>query len=315
MEVCPVGNEHIPDIVDMRRYLTMSLGEVGHGGQKALKAMDRKRNPWGMSPRDREVWTEDMETPVQRWDAEAPSEYLYWVGCAGAYDDRARKVTRSVSRLMQKAGVDFSILGNEEKCTGDSARRLGDEYLFQTMAAENIENLNSAGVKKIVTHCPHCMNTLKNEYSQFGGDYEVIHHTELLSKLVSEGKLQPKSETADQKKVVYHDSCYLGRYNGVYNPQRDIIDALPDVERVEPERTKATGLCCGAGGGQMWMEVDIGERMNYLRTDQLLEKEPKVIAVACNFCMTMLDDGVKAKGKDEDVEVLDLAELLDRRVD
>ena len=276
--------------------------------------MDRKRNPWGMSPKDREVWTEDMETPVKRWDVEEPSEYLYWVGCAGAYDDRARKVTRSVSRLMNKAGVDFAILGNEEKCTGDSARRLGDEYLFQTMANENVEQLNSAGVKKIVTHCPHCMNTLKNEYSQFGGDYEVIHHSELLSKLVSEGKLTPKSEGGDQQKVVYHDSCYLGRYNDIYDPQRDIIDALPDVERVEADRSKATGLCCGAGGGQMWMEVDIGERMNYVRTDQLLEKEPKVIAVACNFCMTMIDDGVKAKGKDEDVEILDLAELLDRRV-
>jgi Fe-S oxidoreductase len=315
MEVCPVGNEHIPDIVDMRRYLTMSLGEVGHGGQKALKAMDRKRNPWGMSPKDREQWTEDMDTPVKRWDAEEPSEYLYWVGCAGAYDDRAKKVTRSVSRLMDKAGIDFAIMGNEEKCTGDSARRLGDEYLFQTMANENVENLNSAGVKKIVTHCPHCMNTLKNEYSQFGGDYEVIHHTELLSKLVSEGKLTPKAESEDQKKVIYHDSCYLGRYNDIYDPQRDIIDAMPDVERVEADRSKATGLCCGAGGGQMWMEVDIGERMNYVRTDQLLEKEPKVIAVACNFCMTMIDDGVKAKGKEEDVEILDLAELLDRRVE
>ena len=314
MEVCPVGNEHIPDIVDMRRYLTMSLGEVGHGGQKALKAMDRKRNPWGMSPKDREVWTEELDTPVKKWDSEAPSEYLYWVGCAGAYDDRARKVTRSVSRLMNKAGVDWAILGNDEKCTGDSARRLGDEYLFQQMAADNIETLNTAGVKKIVTHCPHCMNTLKNEYSQFGGQYDVIHHTELLSQLVTDGKLQPKSDEKETKKVVYHDSCYLGRYNDIYDPQRDIIDKLPDVERVEADRSKATGLCCGAGGGQMWMEVDIGERMNYIRTDQLLEKEPKVIAVACNFCMTMLDDGVKAKGKEEDVEILDLAELLDRRV-
>lgn len=315
MEVCPVGNEHIPDIVDMRRYLTMSLGEVGHGGQKALKAMDRKRNPWGMSPKDREQWTEEMDTPVKRWDAEEPSEYLYWVGCAGAYDERAKKVTRSVSRLMNKAGIDFAIMGNDEKCTGDSARRLGDEYLFQTMANENVENLNNAGVKKIVTHCPHCMNTLKNEYSQFGGDYEVIHHSELLSKLVSEGKLTPKAESDDSKKVIYHDSCYLGRYNDIYDPQRDIIDAMPDVERVEADRSKATGLCCGAGGGQMWMEVDIGERMNYVRTDQLLEKAPKVIAVACNFCMTMIDDGVKARGKEEDVEILDLAELLDRRIE
>ncbi len=313
MEVCPVGNEHIPDIVDMRRYLTMSLGEVGHGGQGALKNMDRRANPWGMATSERAAWAEDMPE-VKSWDAEQPSEYLYWVGCAGAYDDRAQKVTKNVSRLMDKAGVDFAILGNDEKCTGDSARRLGDEYLFQTLAKDNVETLNSSGVKKIVTHCPHCMNTLKNEYSQFGGDYEVIHHTELLSKLVSEGKLQPKAATEEKQKVVYHDSCYLGRYNEIYDPQRDILDAMPDVERVETKRNKQIGLCCGAGGGQMWMEMNIGERMNNVRTDELLTTEPKVIAVACNFCMTMVDDGVKAQGKEDDVKVLDLAELLAQRV-
>ena len=315
MEVCPVGNEHIPHIVDMRRYLTMTEGQMGYGSAKAMKAMDRKGNPWGMSQRQRGDWADGMEE-VKPWDADEPSEYLYWVGCAGSYDDRAQKVTKSVSRLMSKAGVDFAILGSEERCTGDSARRLGDEYLFQTQAEQNIEVLNESGVKKIVTHCPHCLNTLKNEYSQFGGDYEVIHHSELLSKLVSEGKLKPKADpSAEKGRVVYHDSCYLGRYNDIYDPQRDIIDALPDVERVEPQRTKQTGLCCGAGGGQMWMEMNIGERINNVRTDELLETKPKVIAVACNFCMTMVDDGVKACGKEEDVEVLDLAELLDRRVD
>ena len=312
MEVCPVGNEHIPDIVDMRRYLTLSLGEVGHGGQTALKNMDRAANPWGMSKQDRANWAADVPE-VKEWNVEQPSEYLYWVGCAGAYDDAAQKVTKNVSRLMHKAGVDFAILGNAEKCTGDSARRLGDEYLFQTLAKENVETLNSSGVKKIVTHCPHCMNTLKNEYEQFGGDYEVIHHTELLSKLVSEGKLKPKAATEETQKVVYHDSCYLGRYNDIYDPQRDILDAMPDVERVETKRNKQIGLCCGAGGGQMWMEIDIGERMNMVRTDELLNTEPKVIAVACNFCMTMVDDGVKARGR-EDVEVMDLAQLLAERV-
>ena len=317
MEVCPVGNEHIPDIIDMRRYLTMTLGEVGHGGQNALKKMDRRGNPWGMSKKDRVKWSADMEE-VKQWDAEKPSEYLYWVGCAGAYDDRAQRVTKSVSRLMHKAGLDFAILGNDEKCTGDSARRLGDEYLFQNMAKENVETLNSNGVKKIVTHCPHCLNTLKNEYTQFGGEYEVIHHTELLSKLVSDGTLKPqakKEPPAEDERIVYHDSCYLGRYNDIYDPQRDIIDALPNVERVETQRTKQTGLCCGAGGGQMWMEMNIGERMNNVRTDELLENKPKVIAVACNFCMTMVDDGVKARKKEEEVQVLDLAELLDRHVD
>ncbi len=315
MEVCPVGNEHIPDIIDMRRYMTMTQGEVGHGAAGALKKMERKGNPWGMGKKEREAWAEGED--VAKWDKKKPAEYLYWVGCAGAYDDRAQKVTKSVSRLMKKAGVDFAILGNKEKCTGDSARRLGDEYLFQNMAEANIKTLNKNNVKKVVTHCPHCFNTLKNEYSQFGGHYEVIHHSELLAKLVSEGKLKPENEggaSGAKQKVVYHDSCYLGRYNDIYDPQRDIIDALPDVERVETERNLGRGLCCGAGGGQMWMELNIGERMNFVRTDELLKTEPEVIAVACNFCMTMVDDGVKARSKEDQVEVLDLAELLERRI-
>ena len=311
MEVCPVGNEHIPDIIDMRRYLTMGMGAVGHGSQGALKKMGSKGNPWGMSKRDRAKWADGLDIPL--WDKDEPSEYLYWVGCAGAYDARAQKVTKSVSRLMKKAGVEFSILGKKESCTGDSARRLGDEYLFQEMAEKNVGTLNKFGVKKIVTHCPHCYNTLKNEYRQFGGEYEVIHHSELLSKLMKEGKLKPDVD-GGKEKIVYHDSCYLGRYNDIYDPQRDIIDALPGVTRVESSRNRQRGLCCGAGGGQMWMELDIGKRMNYVRTDELLETKPDVIAVACNFCMTMVDDGVKARGKEDATEVLDLAELLDRRM-
>ena len=312
MEVCPVGNEHIPDIIDMRRYMTMTEGAAGHGSDKALKNMERKGNPWGMTKNDRMKWTEGLDVQVPEWDAEKPADLLYWVGCAGSSDLRAQKVTRSVTRLMTKAGVNFAVLGKRESCTGDSARRLGDEYLFSTMAEKNVETLNSEGVKKIVTHCPHCLNALKNDYKAFGGDYEVIHHTELLSQLMREGKL--KAEGAGSKKrVVYHDSCYLGRYNDIYDPQRDILDALPDVERVETERSREKGLCCGAGGGQMWMEMDIGERINYVRTDELLKTEPQVIAVACNFCMTMVDDGVKGRDKGDSVEVLDLAELLDLR--
>jgi Fe-S oxidoreductase len=313
MEVCPVGNEHIPDIIDMRRYMTMTEGAAGHGSDKALKNMDRKGNPWGMTKNDRLKWTDDLEIQVPLWDKKNPSDYLYWVGCAGASDLRAQKVTRSVSRLMHKAGLDFSVLGKKESCTGDSARRIGDEYLFQQMAEKNVSTLNKAGVKKIVTHCPHCMNTLKNEYTQFGGEYEVIHHTELLSQLMREGKLKAEGTGEEQKRVVYHDSCYLGRYNDIYDPQRDILDALPDVERIETERNREKGLCCGAGGGQMWMEMDLGERINYVRTDELLKTEPQVIAVACNFCMTMVDDGVKGRDRGDDVVVLDLAELLDQR--
>jgi Fe-S oxidoreductase len=274
--------------------------------------MERKGNPWGMTKNDRMKWTEGLDVQVPEWDAEKPADLLYWVGCAGSSDLRAQKVTRSVTRLMTKAGVNFAVLGKRESCTGDSARRLGDEYLFSTMAEKNVETLNSEGVKKIVTHCPHCLNALKNDYRAFGGDYEVIHHTELLSQLMREGKL--KAEAAgDKKRVVYHDSCYLGRYNDIYDPQRDILDALPDVERVETERHREKGLCCGAGGGQMWMEMDLGERINYVRTDELLKTQPQVIAVACNFCMTMVDDGVKGRDKGDSVEVLDLAELLDLR--
>jgi Fe-S oxidoreductase len=312
MEVCPVGNEHIPDIIDMRRYMTMTEALPGHGSQGALESMDRKGNPWGVSKTKRLEWTKGMDIEIPVWKKKEPSEYLYWVGCAGATDLRAQKVTQSVSRLMKKAGVDFAVLGKKESCTGDSARRLGDEYLFQQMAEKNVKTLNKEGVSKIVTHCPHCLNTLKNEYRQFGGEYEVIHHTELLSRLVSEGKLKPEA-SGEQKRVVYHDSCYLGRYNDIYDPQRDILDAMPDVERVETSRNREQGLCCGAGGGQMWMEMDVGERVNYIRTDELLATEPQVIAVACNFCMTMVDDGVKGRDRGDEVEVVDLAELLDRR--
>jgi Fe-S oxidoreductase len=315
MEVCPVGNEHIPAIIDMRRYMTLTEGEVGFGASKALKKMEKSGNPWGMPKGDREAWAQGMD--VKKWDKEGAAEVLYWVGCSGAYDDRAKKVTQSVARLMKKAGVDFAILGNKERCTGDSARRVGDENLFQSMAGDNIQTLNGLGVKKIVTHCPHCLNTLKNEYPEFGGHYEVIHHSEMLAQLVADGKLKPEAPEkalGENNKVVYHDSCYLGRYNDVYEPQRAIIDALPDVKRVETDRNMNRGLCCGAGGGQMWMENNIGERMNFVRTDELLENKPAVIAVACNFCMTMVGDGVKARSKEDEVEVVDLAELLDRRV-
>lgn len=312
MEVCPVGNEHIPDIIDMRRYLTMGEGAVGHGAEQALKKMDRKGNPWGLSKRERTKWAKGLDF-VKEWDKKNPSEYLYWVGCAGAFDARAQKVTQSMARLMNKAGIDFAILGKKESCTGDSARRLGDEYLFQQMAEKNISTFEKEGIKKIVTHCPHCFNTIGNEYIQFGGKYEVIHHSQMLQELVADGRLKPEqANEITGKKVTYHDSCYLGRYNEVYDEPRDIIDAIPGVSRVEPERTKQRGLCCGAGGGQMWMEMDIGERINYVRTDGLLETKPDVIAVACNFCMTMVDDGVKAREQEESVKVMDLAELLDK---
>ncbi|MBU0552528.1 (Fe-S)-binding protein [Myxococcota bacterium] len=317
MEVCPVGNEHVPAIVDMRRYLTMTLGEVGHGAGGTLKNIDRKANPWGMSAKDREQWTEGLDFEVPRANKKNPTEYLLWVGCAGAFDDNGKKVSRATARLLHKAGVDFSILGKNEKCTGDSARRLGDEYLFQQMAEDNVGTFAKFGVRKIITTCPHCLNTLDNEYPQFGGEYEVIHHTAFLAQLLEEGRLKLKEEDPNgaHGRVVYHDSCYLGRYNDIYEPQRALLDAMPDLDRVETARTRSQGLCCGAGGGHMWMEMNLGDRVNYQRTDELLETQADTIAVACNFCMTMIDDGVKARSKEDEVKVIDIAELLDSRVE
>ncbi len=315
MEVCPVGNEHIPAIIDMRRYLSMTLGEVGHGAGNALKKIDRRANPWGMSKRDREVWLKDLEFEVPVLKKGVEAEYLLWVGCAGAFDDHGKKVSRAMARLLHKAGVDFAVLGKNEKCTGDSARRLGDEYLFQQMAEDNIKMFKKMKVQKIIATCPHCFNTLGNEYPQFGGNYEVIHHTDFLAQLLKEGKLKVKAQGDERSRVVYHDSCYLGRYNDRYDAQRNLLDAMPDVDRVESERNRQLGLCCGAGGGHMWMEMNLGERINYQRTDELMKTKADTIAVACNFCRTMIDDGVKARSKEEEVKVMDLAELLDIRVD
>ena len=234
------------------------------------------------------------------------------MGCAGAFDDRAVKISQAVVKLLQAAGVSFSILGTSENCCGDPMRRIGNEYLFQMLATENVETLNGLGVKKIVAQCPHCLNTLKNEYPAFGGSFEVVHHTELLADLLAQGRLQLSNGSTPR--VAYHDSCYLGRYQGEYQKPRDVLRAVPGVTVLEAARNKSKSLCCGAGGGRMWMEEDAGQRVNELRVGQLLETSPDVIGVNCPYCLTMMEDGVGTVAPDKTVRVLDLAEILAERL-
>jgi Fe-S oxidoreductase len=235
-------------------------------------------------------------------------EYLYWVGCAGSFDERARNISRAVAELLQRAGVSFAILGSRELCTGDPARRIGNEFLFQTLAEENVQTMNTAGVTKIIANCPHCFNTLRNEYPQYGGNYEVIHHTELLERLVAEGRLRPTEQV--ETLLAYHDPCYLGRHNQVYDAPRDVLSSLPGVKTVEMPRHRERGMCCGAGGARMWMEESIGKRVNAERMDEAATTGADTVGVACPYCLIMLDDG--AKGRGDTTEVLDIAQLVRR---
>ena len=312
-EQCPVGNEHVDKIVDMRRHLVLMRGSLPHEAKRAVQNIERQGNPWGISRNDRSKWTEELagvRVPTVRDNPDF--EYLFFVGSMGSYDPRSRKVTRAFIRLLNEGGVNYAILGNEERNSGDTPRRLGDEFLFQRLCAENIATFRKYGVRKIVTACPHTYNTLKNEYPDFGLEgVQVIHHTELLGRLVRSGRLTPRHEV--RARVTYHDSCYLGRHNGVYDPPRDILRAIPGVELVEMERSRGNAMCCGAGGGMMWME-EIGKRVNLARTEQALVVAPAVIASACPYCLTMMEDGVKLKGADERVKARDVAELLAQSV-
>jgi Fe-S oxidoreductase len=312
VENCPVCIEHIDHIVDQRRYLVQVESRFPKELTAVFKGWENMSNPWGLASNSRGDWMAELgvKTP-----AEQPEfEYLFYVGCAGSFDDRNKKITRAVVKLLQKAGVSFVCLGNDETCCGETARRIGNEYLAQTMMAANVELWNGLGVKKIVTACPHCFNTTKNEYPQFGGHFEVLHHTELLLRLVAEGKLKPEVGFARQGPLVYHDSCYLGRYNKLYDAPREVARALPGVTLVEAGRQRQLGFCCGAGGGRMWMEEAPQQRVNLKRTEQLLETGAKTFATACPYCLIMLDDAVKQKGLEEDIKVLDLAELLERSI-
>lgn len=310
-EQCPVMISYVDKIVNLRRNLVLVKGEFPAELGNPFQAMEVNGNPWNLARLDRANWAEGLDVPLMADNPKA--EVLYWVGCAASYDDRAKKIARAMAALLKQAGIDFAILGQEETCTGDSARRAGNEYLFAQLAEQNVATINGykdqGGVKTILTACPHCFNTLKNEYPDFGGKWEVRNHTDYLLALVAQKKLVPKKSV--KGRVVYHDSCYLGRYNEIYDSPREILAGIPGVELVEAEGwNKSQGLCCGAGGAQMWMEEQNKDRVNVKRTLQLLRTEPKTIATACPFCQTMLTDGLKAEGKEEQVRQLDVVELL-----
>lgn len=315
---CPVANEHVDKIIDLRRHLVLMQGSVPQEGQRAMMNIERQGNPWGISRSDRSKWVTEID-PGGTLGLQVPTvkenpefEYLFFVGSMGSYDNRSRKITRALVRLMNEAGVSFAILGNEEKNSGDTPRRMGNELLFQQLCTENIATFQKYNVSQIITACPHTYNTLKNEYSEFGLTAEVIHHTELLDKLVKEGRLTPAYEVPET--ITYHDSCYLGRYNNVYDQPRDVLRAIPGVKLKEMERSRENGMCCGAGGGRMWMEEDEGKRVNLARTEQALAVSPTLISSACPYCLTMLEDGTKEKEVEGSVKTKDIAEILELSV-
>jgi len=320
VEQCPVDIEHVDHILDMRRYQVLIESAFPSEAGVMLRNLENKGNPWGMSAKSREDWMSGLSFDVRKVEGEIPDdvEYLFWVGCAGALEDRSKKVTRAVAELLHIAGVEFAVLGSGETCSGDPARRMGNEFVFQMLGQQNVETLNAAfgsrPTKKIVATCPHCFNSLAREYPQLGGDYDVVHHTQLLGRLVEEGRLVPV-EPVDGL-VTYHDPCYLGRHNKVYTPPREVLAAVKGIRTQEMHRCKERGFCCGAGGARMWMEEKIGKRINVERVDEALALDPDIVSTACPFCITMLSDAVTAKQQDgsarEDVEVLDVAQILHR---
>ncbi len=311
-EICPVNIEILDKILDMRRYLSLMESNFPAELGAAYRGMENQGNPWGMNQGDRADWAKGLEVDVVDPGQPLDAEYLYWVGCAGSFDDKNKKVTQAMAKLLRRAGLKVAILGPSEMCTGDSARRSGNEYLFQMLAMPNIEMLDGMGVRKIITQCPHCFNTLKNEYPQLGGTYEVVHHTQLLESLIADRKLDVSTATLEER-ITYHDSCYLGRHNDVYLAPRKVVGSIKGIEVVEMQRNGTKGMCCGAGGARMWMEESIGVKVNDERAREALSTGATRVATACPFCYIMLDDGVKAAGADEDqVKVADIAiHLLD----
>jgi Fe-S oxidoreductase/nitrate reductase gamma subunit len=311
-EICPVNIEILDKILDMRRYLSLMESNFPTELGTAYRAMENSGNPWGMSQADRGGWASKVDgVPIVDGTSALDHEYLYWVGCAGSFDDKNQKVTVAMAKLLQRAGIDFAILGPAENCTGDPARRSGNEYIFQMLAMQNVETLNGMGVKKIITQCPHCFNTLMNEYPQLGGHYEVVHHSQFLDWLVSTGKLDLAGARLEER-VVYHDSCYLGRHNDVYLAPRRVIGSLGGIDVVEAERNGTKGMCCGAGGARMWMEETVGTKVNDARSRELIATGASRIATACPFCYIMIDDGVKGVGpalgiEDDSVKVADIS--------
>jgi Fe-S oxidoreductase len=305
-EACPVHIEYVDKIVDMRRHLVQEEARFPAELTRTFKGMETQGNPWGIGADKRDEWAEGLNIPTL---AEKPdAEYLFFVGCAGSFDDRAKKITKSVAKILDHAGVSYAILAKEEPCNGDTARRLGNEYLYQSMATMAVETFNSYNVKKVITNCPHCFNTIANEFSQFGGNYECVHASQLVAELIRDGKVKVAESVA--KTIVYHDSCYLGRYNEIYDAPREILQAIPGAKLVESKRSRNTGMCCGAGGGRMWIEEDPSQRVNTLRVEQLMDTKPDIIASACPYCMTMLTDGIKEKNAEESIATRDVLEIV-----
>ena len=313
VQECPVMIEHVPSIVDMRRYLVMEQARIPGSAQEALENIEQRGHPWKGTQLTRETWMEQLSAEginVPIFDGS--QEYLYWVGCSGALVERNMSITKSVVRLLIESDVSFGVLGQQETCTGDPARRLGNEFLYATLAEANISSFNEIGVTRVITSCPHCFNTFANEYPDFEGRYEVTHHAEFLRLLVERGKLQPKAMEND-KTITYHDSCYLGRGNGIYDAPRQLLEAVPNVELIEMPRNQEKGLCCGAGGGNMWQEEQ-GTRVNHLRSAEAANTGAQIVATACPFCIQMFEDGIPAVQPDENartIEAFDIAELLE----
>ncbi len=305
-EVCPVTIEHVPRIIAMRQGQTLMAESYPKELNSALKGLERNGNPWGIGYDKRADWADGLDVKMMADDADV--DYLLWVGCAGSFDDRSKKVSTSLVKILQKAGISFAILGVEEKCTGDFARRVGNEMLFQMTAQENIETLNNYKVKKIITACPHCLNTLKHEYPQMGGNYEVIHHTEFIDQLVKTGKITLKKSL--EGSLTYHDPCYLGRYNSIYDQPRSILQSVSKDGFKELDRHGRESFCCGAGGGRMWMEETIGKRIYLERAEEIVGKQVANVAVACPFCLTMIEDGMKELEKEEEIKTQDICELV-----
>ena len=309
VEVCPVGNEPMIDILRARQNLVMMESNFPQDAVETFEKMENYGNPWGLSPQDRENWMDGLDVPLMR--EKKNTDVLYWAGCSGAYDSRGREISQSVAKILNEANIDYACLGNEETCTGDSARRIGNEYLFQTMAEQNKETFEQYNFKKIVTQCPHCFTTLKNDYAEMGIELDVVHHSQYIDELINEKKIEPKPYLDED--ITFHDPCYLGRHNGEYDAPRKVLQSvLKEGSIKEMEQSKSDSFCCGAGGGNMWYEIKTGERINQHRVNQAVDTEAKTIAAACNFCNIMLEDGVKTTGNEENIRVVDIAEMVSK---
>jgi Fe-S oxidoreductase len=306
-EVCPVSIEQMVKIIDMRRNLVMEQATIPETGEGALKSIEARGHPWRGTTLSRTDWAEGIDIKVLAEDSDI--DILYWVGCTSALEDRSTKVAQAIAKILKLAGINSGILGTEETCCGDPARRLGNEYLFQIQAQKNIELMNGYHVKKIITGCPHCYNTIKHEYPQFGGEFEVVHYTEFIADLLEEGKL--RISKSSRGVVTYHDACYLGRYNDIFEPPRRILNSIADITLVEMGRNRKLSFCCGAGGGHLWLEEQKkGQRINEMRTEQAIDTKAQIVATACPYCLQMFEDGIKSKAAEDSLKVMDIAELV-----